>query len=291
MPFAESDGRVNPERLRAYLMSIPPVPMGAEMPGWRADPTDLLALAEVASAFGFKEHALEFYRFALSALERNPAAIAADTNMSGAYYLFAKTLVELRRPGEAEDPLRAASRLSPRDASIWRLLGLSQAINGSLSGAAASLEQALRLEGVDRRQSPEFYQAVRKTLASVREELAQANEQPRANTGPAPSIDGLDAARRYLAERGVSFDGRRVVVPCRKPTWREPQACEVCKVERDAETYTVLVENLPYFFGEQWQAESGGKPVMWEGGSISDVVRLIEERVIARMVDGVLPVA
>jgi len=100
----------------------------------------------------------------------------------------------------------------------------------------------------------------------------------------------INAARQRLASLGIEFDGSRVVVHCQKKGWARPMASEVCKILKQRDSYTVLVQNLPYFCGPNWREMSGGKPLALECQSIDEVVELLETAIAVRMVDGVLPV-
>ena len=80
------------------------------------------------------------------------------------------------------------------------------------------------------------------------------------------------------------------MVPCQKRGWQQPMNCELGKIMKDRDSYTVLVLNLPYFCGPDWQRISGGKPMALECQSPDEIVELLETIIVNRMQEGILHV-
>lgn len=171
IPFADVRGGVDIALLESYLAETTADQVREALPGWNADPTDMLSAADVARLGGHQEHAEILYAWALDRLEREPSAVAKDTNLAGGYYFHGKMLLELTRPAEAVRPLTQCTDLSPGDATGWRLLGAANVLAGSLEAGMRCLNRVLRLEGVDQNQDAAFFQEVRDSVQVIRKEM------------------------------------------------------------------------------------------------------------------------
>ena len=164
-PFAGMPG------FQSYLSTVDPNKMRADLPSWPADPTDITAFADIARTAGHIEHALVFYRYALDQFENDPSKIAADTNLTGAYYIYGKTLLETGRPLDAIHPLSKAAKLSPKDAATWFVLASAYVLVGRLEEAHGCMARAVSLEGVDMQQDAAFFRKIRGHFTGLEEEL------------------------------------------------------------------------------------------------------------------------
>lgn len=154
-PFSGTQG------FHDYLNRVEPKTMLEDLPNWPADPTDILAFADIAMVNGKQYHALAFYDYALTLLEKDPSKISGDTNLSGAYYSYGKMFIELKRAPESIDPLTKAVALDRNDASSWYLLGTAYMLTNDYKKALGCLGQTLKLEDIDQRQGPDFFADIR----------------------------------------------------------------------------------------------------------------------------------
>ena len=192
IPFADARGTPDLPQMLEYGRRVTPDQLAAELPSWDADATDLIAIADCFREFcRQKRHANVLYRYALAMLEANPALIADDTNLSGAYYFHGRTLLDLAQENEdlaladqAIRPLTISAIINPRDPTSWYILACANTLTGRLGEGVRCAERALQLECVDQEQEPEFYDQVRRVLGITREEMSRRGP----GLGPKPLV-------------------------------------------------------------------------------------------------------
>jgi tetratricopeptide (TPR) repeat protein len=246
--FAYPDGSFDAFSVSIFLESVDATDLPATLLALNADPTDVLTVGDLAHTTGRKEHAAVLYQWALDVLERNPSAIASDTNLSGGYYQFGKTLLELRRSADAIKPLTTCTQLSPEDATGWHMLGLATGSEGDLEGALIHLRRALQVEGVHRKQEAKFLADVRANIDLLRKELyrrelARAPEAFRRGFSLMPQ--DREIAARLMAQVRDPAEWEQVARCCRAYCLRE--------LDRHAEALAELNGVSPTQLGELWE--------------------------------------
>ncbi len=288
IPFFDSSGELDFAAAMRCLRESKPDDLRRQLSSWNADPTDLLAVADIAGQSEYKQHARVLYAHALTAMEHDPTLIATDTNRSGAYHVYGFILLELGEFLDASEQFVKATTIDPTDAISWYMLGICQAVQGQLEEAVKNFERTLNLEGKDRHQDAKFYVTVREKLAYVKDLMTQLDDRsPRGRRSP---IRDLDEAREHLGRKGIELQRSRVMVPVKKQNWDSPMLAEVCTFEKSGDQYSIIILTLPYFFGPDWYKKTGGNPQAIDCESVDEMVQVLEIAIAKRMVDGYLPI-